>query len=126
MRLRNFNILAALAMGLAIGVGPSLVAAQAYGTQNQPSQQSVGEDELQSYAAAAVEVQRISSDYHETMTEATSSEDAQALQNQAMEKMKEAVRSEGLSVDRYNQIYTLAQADPKVARQIGDYIRELQ
>lgn len=93
-------------------------------TQQQPAQ--VTEEDLQSYAAAVVEVQRISEKWLPRIEAAPSDDHKAVLQQQAQDKMIEAVRDEGMTVEEYNEISRMAQADPQLWQQVQGYMKQAQ
>ncbi|TVR83724.1 MAG: DUF4168 domain-containing protein [Rhodospirillales bacterium] len=116
-------MLAILALVVALGLGTVPAMAQDYGASVEAN---YSEEELRSYAAAAIEVQRINETFQPQLQAAETPEEVQAVREQATGQMVEAVEDEGLSVDRYNQIFQAAQADPEVAEQISRYVQEMQ
>lgn len=116
-------MLAILALVVALGLGTAPAMAQDYGA---PAEATYTDEELRAYAAAATEVQRINESYQPQLEAAESPEEVQAVREQATGQMVEAVEDEGLSVDRYNEIFQAAQADPEVAEQISQYVQEMQ
>lgn len=85
---------------------------------------SISDQELRTFADAAVEVKKINDNYRPRYRAADTAAAKQQVQKEATEKMAEAVQSKGLSVDKYNQIVRVAQADPQVAKTIDDYARK--
>lgn len=79
-----------------------------------------GESELQSFATAAVKVQMISDAYSKKMGEMGSDAEKKQLQRRASSEMVQAVKNEGLSVDRYQDIAKRIDTDPDLARRIRD------
>lgn len=77
--------------------------------------------QLQSFAAATLEVERLNQEWAGRIADAENSEEQQALRNQALEQMASAVREEGLSVSEYNAIVEVVQADPEVAETVDEY-----
>src|SRR5690606_5730050 len=84
------------------------------------------DDDLRSYAMAAVQVQRISEAYQPRMEAAESAQQQEELRNQAMEEMVQAVEKEGLTVLKYNQISSVSQTDPEIASRIEKHIEAAQ
>jgi len=119
----------------ALAIALALVAALTLGSMNglaqnaQQNQQTapveISNEDLQAFASASLEVQEISQQAKAQMASAEGSSEQEAVQQQAMEQMREAVQQSGLSVDRYNQIYQIAQADPQVASRIREYMVHL-
>lgn len=123
-----------LAIALSVA-GLSAAKAQSSGAQQQQqtpgaqqqqqtpqSSQNFSEEDLKSYAVAALQVQQINQNYQPQLQAAGSPEKKQAVQQEAMGKMVQAVQQEGLSVDKYNEISAAIQSDPQVADQVRGYM----
>lgn len=78
------------------------------------------DSEVQSFAKAAVRVQMISDAYSQKMGETRSDAEKKQLQRRASSEMVQAVKNEGLSVDRYQDIAKRVDTDPDLARRIRD------
>ena len=111
---------AVVAAGLA---WPPVAGAQ---TAQQPAQQgqtaNFDQQQLKTYAVAALEVQQIRQSYAAKL-QGASPQEQQSLQQEAMGKMSEAVQSKGLDVSTYNEITQAAQNDPGLANEIQGYIQ---
>jgi hypothetical protein len=122
----------ALAAGMTIA-GASLAAAQstaAPAAKPTPppaaAAAAITDQELKSFAVAALEVKKINDSYRPRYRSADTPAAKEQVQKEATEKMASAVEEKGLSVDKYNQIVRVAQANPDVARQIDDYARQAE
>lgn len=73
---------------------------------------------LERFAGAWNEVQGIRDDYMGEIQAASDAEKAQALQQEAQEKMVEAVTEAGVDVSEYNAIATHMGQDPEFAQMI--------
>ena len=87
-------------------------------------QPTINQQQLQTFATAALEVQRISDDYQSKFEASNTPQERQKIQQEATDKMTKAVEEQGLTVDQYNQVARAAQADANVAKQINDYLRQ--
>jgi hypothetical protein len=94
--------------------------------QQQPmSQQSdFSQDQLKSFASAALQVQELHAKWQTQMQAADSAEKAQKLQAQANSEMVSAVENEGLTVETYNTIATAARANPELANRIAELMKQ--
>ena len=126
----NKTLLAGLS-ALAFGLGASLGVASAQETAPAPEMEapaaapSVDDDKLKSFAVAFLEVTRVTQAYQPQIAAAGTPEDQQRLQQEAGEKMVEAVNeAEGITVDEYNMIIQAAQTDPELAQKINGHITE--
>jgi hypothetical protein len=127
MRRIFLPVLALFALAAA-GAPPAAAQAQ----QQQPPQQqqpgaqapSIGGDDLKSYAVALVEVRKINDQYMPQFQGASTQEEREAIQQEATEKMVEAIRAEGITVEQYNTISRAAEANPDLARRINREVEE--
>lgn len=104
-----------------------LLSAQNGAAQTTPEPASpIAQEELEAFAAASLEVESLSQALQADVQQAQTPEEQETLQTEAMEEMAAAVNEEGLSVERYNQIYSVAQADPAIAQSIQEYRQALQ
>lgn len=85
---------------------------------------NVDEAKLKSFAVAFLEVAKVNQVY-QPQIEAAQPDDQQRLQQEAGQKMIEAVNaSDDITVDEYNQIIQAAQTDPELAQRINGHITE--
>ena len=68
--------------------------------------------------AALRQVSDIRQSYAPRVASAKSDDEKQSLQQQAMDEAVRAINAQGLSVDQYNQVIRLAQADPTLQDQL--------
>lgn len=135
MRLRD-SLIALSVLGLA--AGPLAVsgaaaqdelqppaAAEEPTTMEAPATTSFDESTLRSFVVAFLQVDEINRNYLPQMQEADTPEAQQEVQQQATQEMVVAVENaEGISVEEYNSIIETAQADPELANQINELIRQ--
>ena len=115
--------IALVAAALACGTVPI-----AYGQQQQPSgppakqPATVSDQDIKSFAAAASEVRQLQRVWIPKVEEAGKQgpEEQMKVRQQAISEMTQAVQKNGLSVDRYQEIYQIAQTDPEVQRKIRE------
>ncbi len=84
----------------------------------QPARPDFDDETLERFAGAWNEVQEIRDDYMGEIQAAGDAEQAQALQQEAQEKMVEAVTEAGVEVSDYNAIATHMGQDPEFAQMI--------
>jgi hypothetical protein len=112
------------ALAAAFGLGTALVAApamaQEYG-QQQPQQQTteVSERKINQFVDALAEISTIRQTAAAELESAADMEEAQKVQQDAQQRMVEAVESAGLSVEEYNRIASLMGSDPELAERIN-------
>ena len=94
-------------------------------TEPMRPQTQVQDREIQAYAAAANEVRQLKQKWIPRFQQAEkeSPQKAAQVEEEAYTEMVGAVEKKGLSVDRYNEIYELAQVDPEIQRKV---IEELE
>ena len=80
--------------------------------------------ELKSFAGAVVEVHRINDAYIPKFQAAGTSDEEQKLEAAAVREMVQAVENEGLSVEKYEQILTLAQSDRELVHRLKRPLRD--
>lgn len=85
---------------------------------------NISQQELETFAVAAVEVQRISDDYQLRFAASTTPQERESIQREATDKMTRAVEDKGMTVDQYNEVARTAQTDAHVAEQVNEYVRK--
>lgn len=86
---------------------------------------AVDDAKLKSFAVAFLEVAKVNQAYQPQIQAAPNAQDQQRLQQEAGQKMIEAVNaSEDITVDEYNEIIQAAQTDPDLAQRINGHITE--
>jgi hypothetical protein len=89
------------------------------------SASSYGENDLNSFAVAAVNVHRITTVYDRKMKEARSDEEKQQLELKAGSEMVKAVKKEGLTVDTYQDIAARLETDDDLAERVKQKIKKV-
>lgn len=128
MKRRPIPMLFLVAVAM-VGTPFSLVLAQSQPPQemSQPDKAANYSDgELKQYASAAVQVAEINRDYTSKLEAAGTPDQQQAIRKEATTKMAAVIRKEGLSVQKYNEIYNAASADPKLAQRLNSLIKKAQ
>jgi hypothetical protein len=121
--------IAAMTAALTIGaVSTTQAQQQQRSPQLQTQQPAVSDKEIQAFAAAASEVRQLNQKWiPKVQAAAQQGPDAeQKARQQAMAEMTQAVQKKGLSVDQYNKMVALAQADPEVQRKIQERMEPKQ
>ena len=91
-----------------------------------PTEQSkaaYSDAELKSFAAAAVDVHRINSNYLPKLADASPDEQRQ-IEQQAAQETTRAVEKQGLTSNKYDEILTAAQTKPDVAKKVEQFLKE--
>jgi hypothetical protein len=86
---------------------------------------SYEENDLNSFAVAAVKVHRISTTYSQKMEEAASDQEKEMLEQKANGEMVNAVKHEGLTVDTYQDIVSRLQRDADLAARVRQKIKKV-
>ena len=114
----------------ALGAATLLVALALPAAAQQPGQQanpnaappaagvSVSPALVTKTGAALRQVADIRQSYAPRVAAAQSDGEKQTLQQQAMDETVRAINGQGLSVDQYNQVIRMAQADPQLQEQL--------
>lgn len=86
----------------------------------------VSDAELDKVAKAYVQITEIRGKFQESLSEVSDPEEAQLLQEEAGEKMVEAVQDNGLDVQKYNEVMEAAQVDEELREKLLARMEELQ
>lgn len=121
-------ILSAL-VATALIAGTGAASAQSDASGQQPTQSgptNVPDGDIDSFAAAARDMQEIDATYAEKLAQTKDEAARNEIRTRASADMVAAIRENGLTVDRYEQIYRLAQNDQTVADRIRSRLRQPQ
>jgi hypothetical protein len=115
-----------LAGALILAMALPMQAQDAQPKQQQPSTQQIepSQDQLKSFASAALQIQQIRSKWQTRMQAAESDEKAQEFQTQASAEMANAVKEKGLTVETYRAIATAARDNPELASRIAKLMEQ--
>lgn len=112
-----------------IAVYADMSGGQAQQEQQQMEQQQPAEfdqESLERFADAYVDVGEIHTEYSQRLQEVEAPEDAQELQQEANDKMVEAIREQGLEVQDYSEIAAALERDPEMRENVVSMIEERQ
>jgi len=114
----------AFALAGLIGVAaPFAVVAQV--EQVAPLAEEISADEIDAFVVAYESIAAIEAEYTAQMAQTTDQGELMSLQEDAQVKMTEAVEAtDGMDVERYVEIMTLAQADPAVNARIVEKLQQ--
>ena len=84
---------------------------------------TVSATEIEQFASAVAKIGQVNNNLEQQVADAQTTEEKMAIQNQAAPIYVQIIEAEGLTVDRYNQIASLSQADQELADKI---VQELQ
>jgi hypothetical protein len=120
---RSLLSVAAIVAAAAITAPAALVQAQQQpqGQQREPAA-AVTDSDIVAFVAAATEVRQLNQSWVPRVQEAAKKgkKEEEEVRKQALEELTQAVQKNGLSVDRYQEIYAIAQSDPEVARKVRE------
>ena len=129
MRRSVFPIVAAMTAAVTVGAVSTAQAQQPrQSPQLQTQQSAVSDKEIQAFADAATDVRQLNQKWiPKVQAAAQQGPDAeQKARQQAMTEMTQAVQKKGLTIDRYNSILEIAQADPEVQRKVQQRMQPKQ
>ncbi len=108
----NLKLLRTLVLILSvIGLIPlAVLNAQDVALQSTPGE--LVRNNLEAFAKAYTEVGQIHSSYEERIIQSADERKAEALQQEANQKMTQAVADHGLTIEDYNTIFQAIQSDP--------------
>jgi hypothetical protein len=81
--------------------------------------------DLKSFAVAVIQVSQINDTYLPVFQAAKTPEEQLLVEQKATDEMVQAVKSQGMSVERYQEILTHAKSNPQVANRVDQLIREM-
>jgi hypothetical protein len=87
-------------------------------SQNRRPAAHYSSKDISSYAKAANGIEKVRRKYGAKLATAKTPAEQKAVRAKAMSKMVKVIKSNGLSVQKYNQIYLTAMRDPGVAQRI--------
>ena len=109
MRLKSLRVLFLIISVLCLA---PLAALNAQVAESQPPQKEITGDILEPFAGAYKEVSQIHTTYEQRIIESNDPGQADALQQEANQKMKQAVVDHGLTIEDYNTLFKSIENDP--------------
>lgn len=102
--------------------------AQSGSNANQPVGQgyNYSEQELKTYAVAALEVQTINQAYVEQLSTVQGAEAKEELRKVTMDRIIQAIRDTGITLKKYNRITVQSGDNPELSRQISQLMEEVK
>jgi hypothetical protein len=80
--------------------------------------QPINEAEIKSFAAAVVEVKRVTDSYMPILAQSRTTEEKDRVEDAAFAEIQQVVESQGFTVPRFNQILAMAHVRPDLVDQI--------
>lgn len=110
------------------GMNAPLAQAQSGSEVNQPAGEgyNYSEQELKTYALAALEVQQINQAYVEQLSSVQGTEAKEELRKVTMDRIIEAIRDTGITLKKYNRITVQSGDNPELAREISRLMAEVK
>ncbi|KGE02752.1 DUF4168 domain-containing protein [Pseudohaliea rubra] len=123
MTFKATSLVLALSLGAVPLASAQYNAAQGQGNTAPPRAQQqtaeVSDSDLALFQKASGKIAEIRQEYQQALPKAESTEEAQALQEEASQSMVNAVESFGLTVDEFNQIAAAMQANPELRERLN-------
>jgi hypothetical protein len=114
MRLKSLRVLFLIISVLCLS---PLAALNAQVAESQPPQKEINGDILEPFAGAYKEVSQIHTTYEQRIIKSNEPAQADALQQEANQKMKQAVVDHGMTIEDYNTIFQNIQNDPDLKKE---------
>jgi predicted ATPase with chaperone activity len=121
---RTRSILSTIAAALLAVAAPTAFAQQQ--PQNQPATPpaSFSQQQIEAFADAATEVQRVQTELNAKARDAGNAEEIARVQQEAQAAATQAVEDSGLSVEEYTAIAKAANQDPQLYAMIVDLMQQ--
>jgi len=91
--------------------------------QSQP-QKNVSDEDLQSFAKAYVEVQKIQQSHQASLKNTQDPTQVEKLQQEASVEMSKAVQKQGLTPETYTQILVAVNSDSQLSKKVLDLVNK--
>jgi hypothetical protein len=109
---------------MALVLTPTLGLSQQYGDTAQNTQTEVSGEDMKSFANAQIQVSKVRQEYRTRLSNASTQDEQQALIQEMNEKLVAALKDEGLSVEKYNEIFDAVQNDDALRERISDMMQD--
>lgn len=101
-------------------------AQQEQAPEEMQQEQDFDDETLEQFADAYVEVGEVHREYSERLQDTEATEDAQELQQEANDKMVEAIEANNLEVQEYSAVAAALERDPELREEVVGMIEERQ
>lgn len=129
MRNLTANFLAVVVASLILSIAASgfHIKSTAHGSQHQAAdpRQVISDSELEAFAKAYAKIQEIRLAYESRLAEVQDQQKAQELQQQAQAEMLAAVQEQELTVDRYNEIFSVVSTNKDLRGKFNQLLQEI-
>ncbi len=109
---------------MALVLTPTLGLSQQYGDAGQNTQSEVSGQDIKAFANAQLEVSRVRQQYQTRLSNAGNQDEQQALVQEMNEKLVAALKDEGLSVEKYNEIFNAVQNDADLRERVTEMMQD--
>ena len=92
--------------------------------QSQLAQKNVSDEDLQSFAKAYVEVQKIQQSHQASLKNTQDPTQVEKLQQEASVEMSKAVQKQGLTPETYTQILVAVNSDSQLSKKVLDLVNK--
>lgn len=124
----NHNNLMSLVGSLIMAGILTVTPAMAGPSQGQavPPAEDVTQDDLKTFAEAYTQVTQIYNAYEQRIINSSEPAEANALQQEANEKMNQAVMDSGLSIEDYNSMYRAIENDQGLQNELTQVLSQVE
>ena len=95
-------------------------------SQEAPAQSNISDEELQAFAKAYVQVDKVRLAFEPSLRNAQNPQEVQSIQQEATGKMEKAVEEQGLTRESYTRIFTAVNGDAELRAKAIKMIEEEQ
>lgn len=92
----------------------------------QPSNRAISEEQIDAFSKLQISLDKISGQYENKFAEAKDDKKQDQLQQEASEKMIEAIRKEGMTIAEYHRIAGAVIVDPETHKRVVSKLSSLQ
>jgi len=119
----GFLIVAALSDAAVVGLSAPQSARAASMPAGAAVQSKVSDQELKTFVKAYVEYQRIKQSYEPKLRTMKDEKIKQRIEREGNEKVRQALEKQGLTAQKYNQLFAAVNGDPQLRRKALDLIQ---
>lgn len=119
----EFLIVAALLDTAVLGVSAPWSAQAASKPGSAAAQSAVSDKDLRAFAKAYVEYHRIRQSYEPRLKAMKDEKSKQQIEKEGNEKVRQALEKQGLTPQKYNQLFAAVNGDPQLRQKAMDLIQ---
>jgi hypothetical protein len=127
MKVNHNNLMSLVGLLIMAGIltGSPAMAGAAQG-QDVPPAEDVTQDDLKTFAEAYTQVTQIYNQYEQRIINSSEPTEANALQQEANQKMNQAVMDTGLSIEDYNSMYRAIENDQGLQNELTQVLSQVE